>query len=138
MPSPEEYEPIEDDEILYRRVPVSMNWVTEDDIKPEAFKPRKDDTTGVSVSRRRFATVEQAARGKSKKGYLVLELRAGDLRDSGIEVVPRPRDDVPGHSEIPSLAFQDPEPDVSTQQQMLLAKKLVLRIHGPFPPVITD
>lgn len=27
MPSPAEYEPIADDEMLYRRVPVSKDWI---------------------------------------------------------------------------------------------------------------
>jgi hypothetical protein len=133
MPSPAEYEPIGDDEILYRRVPVSMKWVNQQDVKPEAFQPRKEDTTGLSVSRQRFLTVEQAAQGTSKQGYWVLELRAGDMRKAGIDVQPRPIDDVPGHSEIPSLTYQDPQPDASMAQQMRLAKELVIKIHGPFP-----
>lgn len=133
MPSPEEYEPISDDEILYRRVPVSMKWVTQEDVKPEAFRPREEDTTGLSVSRKKFLTVEQAAKGTSKQGYYVLELRAGDMRKSGIDVEPRPIEQTPGHSEIPSLAYQDPEPDDAMAQRMRLAKELVIKIHGPFP-----
>lgn len=132
MPSPAEYEPIGDDEILYRRVPVSMKWVNQEDVKPESFQPRKDDTTGVSVFRQRFLTVEQAAQGTSKHGYWVLELRAGELRKAGIDVEPRPIEEVPGHSEIPSLTYQDPLPDDSIAQQMRLAKELVIKIHGPF------
>ena len=133
MPSPAEYEPIEDDEILYRRVPVSMKWVTPDGVKPEAFQATHRDTTGISVSRARFRTVEETAKGSSKGGYYVLALRAGALRDAGIVVVPRPIDESPGHSEVTSLAYQEPEPNVAMAQRKLLADELVLNIYGPFP-----
>ena len=36
----------------------------------------------------KFMSIEDAARGKSKKGYWVAVLRAGDLRNQGIKVVP--------------------------------------------------
>ncbi|MGH7137892.1 MAG: hypothetical protein ACREHD_19250, partial [Pirellulales bacterium] len=72
MPLPGEYDPISDDEIVYRRVPVSQGWVTEHGISMNSFKPRPDDDTGISVYRARFLSVEQAAKGLSKQGYYVL------------------------------------------------------------------
>lgn len=97
-----------------------------------AFKPRRDDDTGLSVYRARFLSVE------SKQGYYVLALHVGELRDEGIAIVPRPLDDLPGHAEIPSLAYQDPEPNISVQHRRLLADRLVTAIHGPFVPKIGE
>lgn len=79
-------------------------------------------------------SLEQAAKGLSKQGYYLLALRAGDLRAAGIEIVPKPQDGLPGHAEIPSLAYQKPESDVSVQDRRLLADQLVAAIHGPFAP----
>lgn len=132
MPLPAEYEPISDDEILYRRVPVSMGWVDDRGVWPDAFEPRADDRTGLSVYRARFVGLEDAAKGLSKRGYYVLEMRAGDLRSAGIDIVPMPNDDLPGHAEIPSLAYHYHEAVLSLQQRELLADRLVRAIHGPF------
>lgn len=132
MPSPAEYEPIADDEMLYRRVPVSKDWIDSHGVRPDAFEPRSDDDTGLSVYRARFVKVADAARGLSKRGYYVLEMRAGDLRAAGIEVLPMPHDDLPGHAELPGLAFHDSESELSMEQRELLADRLVVAIHGPF------
>lgn len=86
MPQTAEYEPISDDEIIYRRVPVSMGWVDNHGVWPDAFEPRADDRTGLSVYRARFVALEDAAKGLSKRGYYVLEMRAGDLRLAGIDI----------------------------------------------------
>lgn len=134
MPLPAEYEPITDDELIYRRVPVSKGWIDEHGIRPDAFEPRLDDGTGISVYRARFVSLEDAAMGLSKRGYYVLAMRAGDLRAAGIDVVPVPHDDLPGHAEIPSLAYREQESDLSIQQRELLADRLVAAIYGPFVP----
>jgi hypothetical protein len=132
MPLPAEYEPVADDEILYRRVPVSKDWIDEHGVWPDAFVPRPDDDTGLSVYRARFLSLEDAAKGLSKRGYYVLAMRAGDLRAEQIDVVPAPRDDLPGHAEIPSLAYQDPESEDALQEREILADRLVVAIHGPY------
>jgi hypothetical protein len=138
MPSPAEYEPVADDEILYRRVPVSKGWIDEHGVRPDAFEPRASDDTGLSIYRASFVSLESAAKGLSKRGYYVLVMRAGDLRAAGIDVVPMPRDDLPGHAEIPSLAYQEHESELSIQQRELLADRLVVAIHGPFVPRRTE
>src|SRR5487761_1850544 len=107
MPLPAEYEPIADDEILYRRIPVSKGWIDEYGVRPDAFESRADDDTGLSVYRAMFVSLEDAAKGLNKRGYYVLAMRAGDLRAAGIDVVPLPHDDLPGHAEIPSLAYKE-------------------------------
>src|SRR5437867_2518329 len=101
-------EPIEDDEILYRRVPVSRDWYsTTSGMSPVAFEPLKRDDTGLSIVRAKYCSIEQAANGPSKQGYFVVLLRAGDLRQRGIEIAPSPIAGIPGHAEITSLTFQN-------------------------------
>lgn len=76
-------EPISDDELLYRRVPI--RWYDPSTGRPfdEAFAPHKEnDLTGLSVSRAKYKSIEQAARGMPGKRYYVATLRAGDLRGS--------------------------------------------------------
>jgi rhodanese-related sulfurtransferase len=123
MPAPEENDPISDDEILYRRIPLSKGWINESRVSMNAFKPRPDDDSGISVYRARFLSVEAAAQGLSKQGYYVVAMRAGDLRAAGIDIVPKPLDAIPGHAEIPSLAFQPHESDVSAEHRRLLADR---------------
>jgi hypothetical protein len=132
MPAADESEPISDDEILYRRVPISMEWIDPHGVSAEAFAPRKEDHLGLSVFRAKFLPLEEAARGSSKQGYYVLELRAGDLRGAGIDIVPAPIADKAGHAEIPALKYERPESDASLEIRQLLADRLVRKIHGPF------
>lgn len=90
-------EPIDDDEMIFRRVPVSMGWYSpETGCSPQAFAPRRDDDTGICFVRQKYSTAEEAGRGSSKKGYWIIPLNAGKLRKRGIEVVPRPVVGSPG------------------------------------------
>ena len=73
-------EPVADDEFLYRRVPVSQKWYSGGKLSPEAFDPRKDETTGISVYRAKHKSLAEAAQGKSKQGYYVAVLRVSDFR----------------------------------------------------------
>ena len=129
-------EPIEDDELLYRRIPVSMGWYAVDRLSPQAFGPRKDETTGISVFRAKYRSIREAAAGKSKKGYYVAVLRVGDLRQRGIEVVPRP--ELPdgqyelAHAELPDLNSATRTADATLERQRILAEELCLRVEGPF------
>ena len=64
-------EPIADDELIYRRIPVSQNWYdAKADPKPlqQTFRPRAEDITGLSdVRGEPYNTPEQAAQGLSKR-----------------------------------------------------------------------
>lgn len=124
-------EPVVDDELLYRRIPVSMGWYDMNGLSPDAFRPRKDETTGISVTRAKYSSIQDAARGKSKKGYYVAVVRAGDVRNAGGDVIPRPERDNIGHAEIPELnchALSEP----LTQSLMGRLTDLTLRVEGPF------
>jgi hypothetical protein len=104
MPAEPGSEPVAPDELLYRRVP--LIWYSPDTgLSPQAFDPHKiNDTTGLSVSRAKYKTIDQAALGQPGKSYYVAVLRAVDLFQHGIQVVPRPNlPDDPGHAELPDL-----------------------------------
>jgi len=132
---PDGTEPIADDEILYRRIPVSQNWY-DPNVSPkpssQSFHPTKYDTTGLSLSRGKYTTIEEAAQGTAGKSYYVAVLQAGDLRAQGITLLPKPEVDDPGHCEIPSLTYQDRNTDQSLESKTLLAEQLCLRVEGPF------
>ena len=108
MTEPPDVAPISDDEILYRRIPASTGWYDPSRtpvLEPEAFRPNRNDNTGISLSRRKYSTVEQAARGQPGKSYYVALLRAAEICAAGMDVVPKPLPDDPGHAEIPELTF---------------------------------
>lgn len=132
MPGQDGTEPVERDELLFRRIPVSMGWCDENGVSPEAFDPRKDDTSGISLSRGKYKSIQEVARGPSKRGYFVGVFRAGDLSDRGLVVVPRPEEDDRGHVELPSLRFETRGTPEASEQKVLLAR-LCLRVEGPFP-----
>lgn len=129
------HEPVEDDELLYRRIPVSMKWYDPaTGVSPEAFDPHKDrDTTGISVFRAKHTSIERAAAGQGKKGYYVALLKAGDLLSAGIQVEPRPELDDPGHAELPQLTSTTRAHSSALELRQRLTS-LVLRVEGPFPP----
>ena len=136
MENADDSSPIGDDELLYRRIPVSMGWydpAIEPLPSPFAFGPRPDDDTGLSVVRGHpFNTAEQAARGPSKKGYFVAVVRAGDLRANGFDIEPRPIAGVAGHAEITSLTVANRDTDEAKSMMVKLAHVLCLRVEGPF------
>lgn len=128
-------EPITDEEILYRRIPVSTNWYDPKKtppLEPEAFRPNRNDVTGISLTRAKYITVEQAAVGRPGKQYYVVVVRAGDIRSAGMEVAARPLPDDPSHAEISSLTDDNRKTRQAIEWRTLLAEQLYLRIEGPF------
>ena len=124
-------EPIADQELLYRRVPLA--WYSADTgLDPQAFAPHKiHDATGLSVSRDKHKSIEDAAKGRPGKSYYVAVLLAGDLQRHGIQVVPRPRPNDPGHAELPDLNAANRKANRTLEIERLLAE-LCLRVEGPF------
>ncbi|MCX7411746.1 MAG: hypothetical protein NTZ32_27025 [Planctomycetales bacterium] len=140
MAEPAGTEPIDDDELIYRRIPVSMPWYSNGHLSPEAFDPHPQrDITGISVSRSKHKTLEDAAKGPGRKGYFVAVFRAHDLRLRGIEVVPRPihPDDPenpeydPGHAELPALTAQS-RGSTPAEEAKLALTTLAIEVKGPF------
>ena len=127
-------EPIDDDELLYRRVPiVHFNQSNDPKPTPEAFRPHANDTTGLSIYRAKYKGVEQVAQSPREQRYYVAVFRAGDLRACGIAVEPRPKPDDPGHAELPGLTYEHRKDDSVLEWKVFLAQKLCLRVEGPFP-----
>jgi len=134
-------ESIDDDEVLYRRIPASMNWYDPetDDLSADAFRPHRSlDTTGLSLTRAQseshpeFLGIEDAARGRSPHGYFVAILRAGDLREKGIEIVSCPEPDNLGHVELPQMNAGARNSDRVLEWKEQLAKYLTREVCGPF------
>ena len=135
MPDPDGTEPLSDDEYIYRKIPVKPGWHNPSisaSPSPQAFNPRKEDTTGLSVDRAKYRTIRESAQGPSTQGYYVAVLRVGDLRANGIEVVPRPEGQNPGHAEIPGLTYENRKTDQALEWRTRLAHELTLRVEGPF------
>ena len=128
------HEPIADDELLYRRVPVT--WFHHSTGLPlhDAFGPNKNrDLTGLSLSRARYKTAEQAALSQQPgKQYYVAVLRALDVRQAGMRIDPRPTADDPSHCEIPDLRADNYKETITLERQRRLVE-LCLRVEGPFP-----
>jgi len=129
-------EPVEDDELLFRRIPASQNWYQPSalhPLSPAAFGPHKDrDSRGISVWRAKYRTIDEAARGQPGKAYYVAILRAGRLREAGVEVLPDVEDSGPGHCVLPQLNAAQRRSDEVAQLKWLLAESLVESVAGPF------
>ena len=134
-------EPVADDELLYRRVSEASEWYdpATGELSPQAFAPHKtEDQTGLSVSRSKYKTPEQAGVGRPGKTYFVAVLRAGEVKSAGIAVEPRPHVPGgydPGHAELPDLNSQNRGADDTLERQRKLVE-LCIEIKGPFetPP----
>ena len=124
-------EPISDDELLYRRVP--LTWYSpQNGLDAQAFAPHKTlDTTGLSMARAKYKSKEEVAAGQPGKSYYVAVLRAGDVRKAQIEPVPRPEPNDPGHSELPDLNSQNRKSDRTQGLQRILVA-ITLSVEGPF------
>jgi len=109
-----------------------MGWYSEKGLSPEAFDPHDEEKSGISVYRAKYRTIQEVAKGLSKKGYYVAVLRAGDLRRRGIAVEPRPGPNDPGHAELPGLTCDNRLSREGLECKVLLAK-LCLEVRGPFP-----
>ncbi len=133
---PNDLIPIDDDELLYRRVSVRSGWFQNGSLSADAFSPSKQDTTGISVFRKRFRTVESAAAGPSPDGYFVVVLQAGELRANGIQVEPKP--DVNGvwdesHAELPQINIATKKSSTVNELKETLVKLAARRsVQGPF------
>ncbi len=128
-------EPISEEEILYRRIPVSKNWYNPDKdppLSPEAFNPIRVDSTGFSITRGKYLSIQEAAKGSSSGGYYVAVFKAGDLQAVGINIVPRPLNDNPGHAEITDITYDERKSENVRRFKGLMGLKLCKRVEGPF------
>lgn len=134
-------EPIADGEHLYRRMNVTQNFYDHTLHAPpsyKAFRPHRDrDKTGLSVYRAKLTTLEELVGNTRGARFYIAVLRAGDLRENGIEIVPRPSpENGPGHAELPELRSDNRDDGRALAMQMLLAERLCLRVEGPLPNAV--
>lgn len=102
---PEESDPVSEDEFVLRRVPYTEdNQYFDSSINPPftraGFTPHKTrDIDGLSVYRALFTTPEEVALAHRKPGQCyVVRFKVKDLKDlvdTGLSVIPAPRDDGP-------------------------------------------
>lgn len=129
-----ENDPIADEEFIYRRIPLNAHWYNPHtgQLLPQVFAPHKvQDQDGLSVTRSKYNTVEQAALGRPGKSYYVAVLRASDLRRYGIVIRPDPQPHDPGHALLPELNSANRQASETLEKQRVLAS-LCLRVEGPF------
>jgi hypothetical protein len=134
MPDANADEPIGDDELLLRRIPLSQNWVTDDKqtVDPLAFRPRESDVTGLSFGRLTFNDPgAEAAKGAAGRRFFVALLSVRLIRKEKMAVVPRPLVDDPGHAEIVDLTFANRRSDRARELVQRL-RECVIEIQGPF------
>lgn len=98
---------VEDSEVILRHIPAGTTFQAPGPrITSINFQVRAaQGESGVSVSRDSMTTVEQlVARvgGDLTKGSRVAAARVAEIRSLGLEVVPDPLEDDPGHAEIRS------------------------------------
>lgn len=125
-------EPVGREEFLYRRIPASTGWYSPSGLSPRAFAPRPEDNTGLSLVRSKYVSLEEAALGSGKNGYYVAVLPVARLLDAGLNVVPRPLPDNPGHVELADLTYANRKSDASLALITALAQSLTTEVHGPF------
>jgi len=131
---------IDDEELLYRKVSVNSGWYDPDrrELKPDTFRPRRDDDKGISFDRAKsaehpeFRGLEEAARGPSPRGYYIAVFKAGGLRTSGFTIIADSLDGNPGHALLTDLIYAKPKDPSSLTRMNQLAHKLVVRVEGPF------
>src|SRR5438874_2492703 len=112
----DEHEPVDGSEFVYRRIhPKFYNSALAIAVLLEAFRPNRNDTSGLSVLRARFAQPQDTlAEGDPAKvaGYYVARLAVRDLQDLGLTVKPEPLPGgPPGHAVIPQLSWPGYEAD---------------------------
>lgn len=127
-------EPIEDSEVLYRRIPATVGYYQQgQNPSPLSFRPGPADLAGLSLYRRKYASAEHVAAMGLGKSYYVAVLEAGSLREQGLHLVPKPDPVSLGHAEIADLTFANRRDDRSEGIQVLLAQRLCREVLGPFP-----
>jgi hypothetical protein len=106
----DEYDPVHEDELIYRRIHRSFfDPAVDPPIRAEAFRPREDDTTGLSVLRALFVQPEATCANidpARAHDYYVARLSVRALQALGLTVEPDPiAGGPPGHAVIPQLTW---------------------------------
>lgn len=126
-------ESISDNEIVYRRIPVSRGYYSQDTgLSPQAFRPDKCDISGISFTREHSRTPEEEAlSGESSSGYYIARLRVSSIRAAGLDIHPAPTPENPGHCEISSMRAEMRRTDACREAELILKSKCLLDVVGP-------
>jgi len=120
----DEHEAVAETEFIYRRVHANFyDGSMTVPVQFEAFRPSKNDTTGLSVFRARFASARDTLPGDpaKAKSYYVARLAVRDLKRFGLTVQPDPIPaGPPGHCVLPELTAQTYEADKAHWKPVLV------------------
>jgi hypothetical protein len=138
----EELEPVGDHEFILRRVPASYyDGALPVPIQRAAFRPNRNDDTGISVYRERFvlqpADVVLAVAPEKRGKYYVCRLIVRDVTKLELTVQPEPATDgIRGHCVIPELSWSNYDTDhdrmaeIGHELAILASRDIVLRPTG--------
>lgn len=106
----DESDPVSPDEFILRRIPNLPNYINMELPMPVvrgAFGPSSSDIDGLSVYRENFVSAQDVAEdGNNLAGYYVVRLRAQDIFNLGMDLIPNPiNGQLPGHTLIPELSL---------------------------------
>jgi hypothetical protein len=103
-PALDESDPVDDNEFVYRRIhPRFYDPALRVSVLLEAFRPNRNDATGLSVVRAQFAQPQDCLPPDPAKsaGYLVARLVVSDLQSLGLTIEPEPiPGGPPGHADF--------------------------------------
>jgi hypothetical protein len=105
--------PIDPDEFLLRRIPITGGYFDPKKAPPVqsgAFRPNRGDTDGISIYRERLLSAsELVAKTNRVPGTTkVARLRVRDLQALGVTLEPKQEEgDLPGHVVIPEINYAD-------------------------------
>ncbi len=129
-------EPIDKDELVYRRILVHHYDKTHDHLSPQGFYPRSSETTGISLIRSNYLDEPRpetaAGLGQEGKSYWIIEMTAGSLESAGLSLKPEPSTGCLGHAVIPILNANCIRED-ATLVLTAIASELPRKVYGPFP-----
>ncbi len=111
-------EPVEDDEVILRRIPPSTRDLASTTARPDGRLratsvrlSRRDDEAGLSCSRLVLTSPTDLLNQLHEQeidpaGWLVCRIFVKDVRDLGLDVMPKPMENDPGHCEIYAADFK--------------------------------
>jgi hypothetical protein len=131
--------PVGDDEFVLRRVHRNhLDPALPMPVTVAAFRPNRNDTTGISVFREQFSRPEDvlaAIEADKRDDYYVVRLPVAELRKLGLTVRAEPEPGGPGgHSVVPELsdaAYQADKPRLKQVQVELARLASANIVHRP-------
>jgi hypothetical protein len=132
-------EPVEDAEVLYRRVPELKMDLARRRPLDVGFRPHPEkDHDGISLFRAKYHPPKDLRGRQSRRPCWFAVLVAVDLRRIGLGPVPRPIPEAKGHVTVPELNSSNGKTDQALKWQQQLADEITREVLGPFEPISTS